>query len=87
MEIPAAYSAAMDLSRPPEQRIGTKIRIRLDGVLILRVVSYDIERGEIVRTVVDRRGHPLRDPRKPDEWLFQTLRGAVAVEWIGAAYG
>lgn len=79
--IPARYSTAEDHRRPWAKRIGHRLKIKLDGVVLPRgVESYDIERGEIIWPVIDRAGHPLRNPRKPDEWLMQTKRGKVEVE-------
>jgi hypothetical protein len=82
VRIPIRYSSAEDCARPVGQQIGKHLRITLDGIPARRVVAYDIERGEIVRTVIDRRGNPLRNPAQPDEWLMQTVRGKVAVEWV-----
>ncbi len=83
--IPVRYSAAEDCARPVGQQIGRMIDIRLDGRPMHRVVSYDIEAGEIVRNVIDRRGNPLRDPSNPGEYLQQTVRGKVTVEWTDDA--
>lgn len=82
MRVPVRYSSAEDCARPFGQQIGRNLKITIDGRLARRVVSYDIERGEIMRTVIDRRGYPLRDPRKPDDFMLQTVRGKVEVEWI-----
>lgn len=82
MDIPTRYTTADDMSRPEPERIGGRIKIKLDGVPLPRgVVSYDIERGEIVWPVIDRKGMVLLDPRKPGHFLYQTKRGKVEVEW------
>jgi hypothetical protein len=63
---------------------GMHLRVTLDGVPQERVLSYDTGLGEVVRFVVTRDGKPVRDPRQPDEWLTQTVRGRVEVESIDA---
>lgn len=82
IDIPVRYSTAADHSLPYRRRIGHRLKIKLDGVPLPRgITSYDIERGEIVWPVIDRKGKLLRNPLKPDEYLFQTRRGKVEVEW------
>lgn len=80
--VPIRYSIQDDCARPIGQQIGQNLRITLDGRPVRRIISYDIERGEITRTVIDRRGKALLNPARPGERLLQTVRGKIEVEWI-----
>lgn len=78
---PARYSTAEDIERPEWAKIAHKLKITLDGLPAYRVLAYDVEAGTLTRLVVDRKGRALLDPRKPHQFLTQTVHGKVEVEW------
>ena len=53
--------------------------IRLDGVEQRKVVSFDMDAGEMTRLVTDENGNPQLNESK-DEVLTETVHGQVTVE-------
>lgn len=78
MEVPRQYSVDDDLLLPDGDRIGRLLRITVGGVPIKHAISYDIDRGEVVRLVVDRNGNFLIN-RAAEEFMTQTVHGHVEV--------
>lgn len=75
---PIRYSVDEDIRRPATKQIGHLLDITINGVPVKRCVRYDIEAGEIERTVIDRRGNPLIDYEN-GECRTQIVRGHVEV--------
>lgn len=60
--------------------LSRRIVVKLDGVPQRKVFAYDVERGEVVRAVLDPNGRMQVDPSDRSQVWAETLHGVVTVE-------
>lgn len=64
---------------PRAEEMSGRLDVYLDGRLLGEIVSYDTEKGEVVRQCRDSEGRPILRGEKPK---FEALQGLVEVRWI-----
>lgn len=76
-----APPVAYDVGQPDfDFEVGRRLRVFLDGVEQKMVMSYDIERGQVVRQKPGPDGGPIPD-ETGESVAVETLEGVVTVEW------